>query len=126
MGELEEIVGYIAKAGVYLIFAFLIIGSVLLFIEGKGDGRSLQEISSPHSAFNTSEISASIISGISKGDPISFISLGLMILIAIPVIWIVTGIIKYALERNKVYTIVSLIVLFDLLFAIFVIPYLVK
>ncbi len=126
MGELEEIVGYIAKAGVYLVFAFLAIGSVLLFIEGKGDGRSLSEISSPHSNFNTSLISSSIVYGLAKGDPISFISVGLMILVAIPVVWIITGIVKYAFERNKVYTIVSLIVLFDLLFAILVIPYLVK
>ncbi len=126
MGELEEVVGYIARVGVYLIFFFLIVGSVLLFIEGKGDGRSIAQIASVHSTFNTSQISSSIIYGIEKGDPVSFISIGLMILVAIPVIWIITGIVKYALERNKIYTIVSLIVLFDLLFAIFVIPYLVK
>jgi len=53
---------------------------------------------------------------------LNFIILGLLTLIATPIARIVLGIVSFAMEKDKLYVIITVIVLFNLIFAIFLLP----
>ncbi|MDP7976608.1 MAG: DUF1634 domain-containing protein [TACK group archaeon] len=53
---------------------------------------------------------------------ISYIYLGIMVLIVTPIMRVVLLIFQFLYERNKLYFIISVIVLFNMLFALLLLP----
>jgi len=53
---------------------------------------------------------------------LNFIILGLLTLIATPIARIILGIASFAMEKDKLYVIITVIVLFNLIFSIFILP----
>jgi len=87
----------------------------------------LQQLSNPRSLINTSLVSpAQVLSGSAGLNGMDVILLGLIVLIATPVLRVAIGIVQFARERNYIYIIITSIVLFNLFFAIFIIPILIK
>ncbi|BDC17279.1 DUF1634 domain-containing protein [Acidianus sp. HS-5] len=116
--DMNDVIGYTLRIGVIISISLIVIGFVLLSTSPQ-----FSELMSPNSRFNTSIVKPEeVFRGIKKGNGVDFILLGLMVLIATPVARVVMGIIQFAMQKNTIYVIVTLIVLFNLLLAIFILP----
>ncbi len=121
--DIEIKTARILRFGVVLCVAIMLVGVARIFIDSGGGGYSMEQISSVNSVVNSSNFSLSmIISGLFNLDGISFIFLGIMILIATPIARVILSIIAFASERNWLYTAITLIVFINLMAAIFVVP----
>ncbi|MGC9076765.1 MAG: DUF1634 domain-containing protein [Conexivisphaera sp.] len=117
--DVDYLIGMALRYGVMLSVALLLIGIALL----ARDGASSSEVLGASSPLNTSAIHVpAIFSGIPSLDPLSFIVLGLVVLIATPVLRVVLGIISFARERDALYVFITSIVLMNLMLAIFLVP----
>jgi len=86
-------------------------------------GYPLSELSSMRSPVNSSVIP--VITAINESpslDGLSLIVLGLIVLIATPVIRVLLGIASFAMEKDWLYVAITAIVFLDLMIAIFIIP----
>ncbi|HEV51726.1 MAG TPA: DUF1634 domain-containing protein [Thermoprotei archaeon] len=63
-----------------------------------------------------------VFSGLSAFNGISYIYLGIMVLIVTPIMRVVLLIFQFLYERNRLYFIISVIVLFNMLFALLLLP----
>jgi uncharacterized membrane protein len=124
--EQSDITSLILKAGVLVSVSLTIIGVILLFIKGGGDGYSLSYVANYHNPSATVDskilFPGDFLKGLIGLDGLFFISVGLWVLIFTPVTVLIDALITFAHERNKLYTLLDAIVLFNLLLAIFVIP----
>lgn len=125
--KLINIVSIILRAAVFLSMGSIIAGVILLFVKNGADGYSLQTLAS-YNNNNAECYSSSIFSpakipyGIITLDPIGFISLGLWVLIFTPVSVLFTSLVDYIYNKNKLYVVLTFMVLFNLFTAIFIIP----
>mgnify|MGYP001770660304 CR=1 FL=1 len=121
--DYDTAIAYVFRAGVIVSVSLILIGVVALFIEGSSNGYSLSRVSSPYSDVNSSIfLPERVINEISSFRPLDLIFLGLMVLIAIPVIGVWIALIHFILQRNKLYILMAIIVIFNLMFAIFILP----
>lgn len=126
--KLINIVSIILKGAVFLSMGSIIIGVILLFVKNGGDGYSLQTLANYSNYSVAKSYSSSIFSpakipyGIITLDPIGFISLGLWVLIFTPVSVLFTSLVDYIYNKNKLYVVLTFLVLFNLFTAIFIIP----
>ena len=124
--ELEDLIGYTLRIGVLVSVALILAGLVLLVVRPPEPGL-IAQLSNPRSLINTSSISPmQVISGSRELNGMDIILLGLMVLIATPVLRVALGLVQFARERNYIYVAITAIVLFNLFFAIFIIPILLK
>ncbi len=122
--EFEDIIGWSLRVGVLVSAIFIVAGIALIFVEhGSGPFR-LGELISPRSPVNTSMLPLSYINASSIRDlnGLAFVLIGLVVLMATPVLRVAIGIAQFAHERNWLYTVITVIVLLNLMIAIFVIP----
>ncbi|MHB1439383.1 MAG: DUF1634 domain-containing protein [Cuniculiplasma sp.] len=126
--KLIKAVSIILKTAVFLSIGLIIIGVILLFIKGEADGYSLNTLANYNNykvARNYSSViypPSKIPEGIITLDPLGFISLGLWVLIFTPVTVLFTSLIDYIYTKNKLYVLLTFLVLFNLFTAIFIIP----
>lgn len=121
--DLDIITSYILRAGVLTSVFFIVVGVILLFVRNGGMGYSLSYLSHFTQTLSSNNISLSQIpQGIASLDGIYYITLGLWVLIFTPVTVVFTAILDFLKEKNRLYVIMSLIVLFNIFFAILVIP----
>ncbi|MGC9170650.1 MAG: DUF1634 domain-containing protein [Thermoproteus sp.] len=124
--DLEDVIGYTLRIGVIISVVLIAAGVALLVVKPPAP-HILQQLSYPRSLINTSSISPTqVLSGSAALNGLDVILLGLMVLIATPVLRVVMGLIQFARERNYIYVAITSIVLFNLFFAIFIIPILLK
>jgi uncharacterized membrane protein len=123
MMEMNDIISYGLRIGVIISFLLLALGSVLLFINGGGGGYTIKQLSMTNSSINSSQFSINgIMHGIGMLDGMDIIMLGLIVLVATPIVRVLLSIVAFVVERNPLYTIITIIVLTDLMIAIFIIP----
>jgi len=127
MVEFEDVIGWTLRIGVIISAALIIFGIALVLIHNGAGPYTLQQLIYPNSNVNTKTLGFSnFYSGIERLNGIDIILLGLIILIATPVIRVFIGIIQFAREKDYLYTIITIVVFFNLMFAIFIIPHLLK
>jgi uncharacterized membrane protein len=105
------VIGWILRGGVTLSTAIILTGLLLLFHPGGLSGHV------PGSFPSTLE---QVWSGILNLQPQAVIALGLLLLIATPVITVTASAVAFAVERDRRYVIISLIVLAILLTSLFI------
>jgi uncharacterized membrane protein len=106
------------RYGVLTSIAFILAGLALLLARGGA-----ADVLGTNSPLNTSTISpAAVASGLTSQDPPSLILLGLMLLIATPILRVALGIASFARERDWLYVLITSIVFVNLMIAIFVLP----
>jgi uncharacterized membrane protein YfcA/uncharacterized membrane protein len=105
------VIGWILQVGVILSAAIITLG--LLLLPTRPGGLSPQRLS------NFPQTLDQIWSGLLILRPQALIALGLLLLIATPVIRVAASIVAFALERDRKYMIITSIVLIILLFSIF-------
>jgi Predicted membrane protein len=121
--DINDAISLALRVGVLLSAAIILIGVALVFVHQGSNGFSLSQIATPNSRVNSSIFQPSeVMEGLSKLNGLDYVYLGLMVLIATPIIRVVLGIAQFVKEGNKLYTIITVIVLFNLMLAIFILP----
>ncbi|MDP7982201.1 MAG: DUF1634 domain-containing protein [Conexivisphaerales archaeon] len=121
--DISKTIGYSLIIGVVVSASLMAAGAAVLFARGGGDGYALSQLASLTSPINSGTISVGrILAGLADLDGISLIFLGIMVLIATPVVRVVLLVLQFVYERNRLYLALSIVVLADMLVAILVLP----
>ncbi|MCL4453992.1 DUF1634 domain-containing protein [Ferroplasma sp.] len=123
----EVIISYFLRAGVLISVSFIIVGVIILFAKNGGDGFTLSQMSSynyalAHGIDSRSVSLNKILSGLSAIDGLYFITVGLWVLIFTPITVVFIGWISFLDDKNYLYVGMASIVLFNLFFAMLVVP----
>jgi len=123
----EDIIGWTLRIGVLISAAFIIFGAALIYIHRGAGAYSFRDLVISRSPVNTSILPVSYINmrSVSSLNGLAFVLVGLIVLMATPVLRVAIGIAQFAYERNWLYTVITAIVFLNLMLAIFVIPALV-
>jgi uncharacterized membrane protein YfcA len=108
--DAEIAIGNVLRFGVLASLAVLLIGIVYFY--------SLRLLGVLHHPVFPDTLSG-VINGLMHGDSVSIIMLGLVILLATPVLRVAVSIIAFAIEEDRTYVIITSVVLAILLFSIF-------
>lgn len=105
--DLDTKVGYILRAGVWISLFFGVLGFLWLLFSNENllSFQSLSHESPPRFSIDT------FISAIGQGSPDAIMMLGVIALILTPLIRVVFALFAYAYSGNKLYFIISLLVL---------------
>lgn len=107
-GRTERIVSDVLRGGVLLSAAIITFGVILFFIR----------MPAKHGAPYTYQIPrtvGSVLQGVAHADPISVMALGMLVLLATPVVRVVVSLAAFALEGDRLYTAITALVLLILL-----------
>ena len=107
---ITDFIGWILQGGVLLSMAVIVFG-LLLMVLGPG-GFSLQR------AFLFPQSLSQVGAGLLAWQPQAVITLGLLLLIATPILRVATSMVVFTFERDRKYMIITLIVLAILLLSL--------
>jgi uncharacterized membrane protein len=113
--RLETMIGRLLQIGVLISAATVFAGGILYLIQSPS-GRIDYRIFSSAGPHLTSF--AGILHSAAHFESLGLIQFGLLLLIATPVARVAMAVVGFALERDRLYTIVSLIVLVILAFSL--------
>jgi uncharacterized membrane protein len=122
---MSAVIGSLLRYGVVLSAIIVIAGVIrLATASGLSDTDGLLAYSAtavPHGAFTLS-VSGFFI-GLAAFDPYSLIELGVLVLIATPVARVTTSVLLFAAERDRIYVLITAVVLSLLLFSMLATPF---
>lgn len=121
------VISYFLRIGSILSLIFIISGVILLFVKRGGDGFTLQQIASysyslSHGIDSKNIPTTSIIQGLIHLDGVYFIAMGLWILIFTSISVVVVRLVWFAVGGDKKFVIFTIVVLFNLFFAMLIVP----
>lgn len=111
---LEQAMGRMLQIGVTLAAVVVLVGGVLYLAQDGGSPRDYEHF---HPATTVTTTIGGIVSSAAHFDPRGIMGLGLLLLIATPVCRVLFGVVGFAMLRDRLYTVISLIVLVVLLFS---------
>jgi uncharacterized membrane protein len=114
--EIEVIIGTLLRTGVILAAAVVLIGGALYLSQ---NGREIHNYTQFRGEPESLKSPMEIFQGVMQLNARAIIQLGLLLLIATPVIRVAFSAVAFALERDTLYVIITLIVLAVLLFSLF-------
>lgn len=121
--DLDLITSYTLRTGVIISLFFILLGTVLLFVRNGGMGHTLSYLSDFNNNFDSQFIQlGGIPAGLASFDGIYYIATGLWVLIFTPISVVFISILDFIKDKNRLYVAMSIIVLFNLFFAMLVIP----
>jgi uncharacterized membrane protein len=113
---LEMAMGRMLQIGVTIAALVVLIGGVLYLAQNGGSLRDFQHFHVATPATTTIE---GIVASAAHLDPRGIMGFGILLLIATPVCRVIFGVVGFAFLRDKLYTVISLVVLGVLLFSFF-------
>lgn len=123
--SMNAVVGNLLRYGVVLSGVVILVGVLRLVSSNAysdtGAFLTYDPNSIPHGTFNVSL--QGLVSGLPVLDPVSVIELGVILLIATPVMRVFVSILLFQVEGDRLYAIVTAIVLVLLLFSMLVTPF---
>jgi len=106
--RIERVIGTLLKVGVLVSAAVVLAGGIWLLVE-SGSGRpDYQRFRPPDTSLRSP---AGVIASLRDPTPQSLIQFGLLLLIATPVARVVLSLAAFAFQRDRVYVVVTVIVL---------------
>jgi uncharacterized membrane protein len=111
--RMEVIMGRLLQVGVLLASFVMLAGGILYTRAHHAEAPNYRVFSSEPQSLR---YLGGVISGIRNGDPAAIIQLAVVLLIATPVARVVFALIGFAIEKDKLYILVSFTVLLVLLF----------
>jgi uncharacterized membrane protein len=111
--RMEIIMGRLLQVGVMLASLVVLVGGILFARAHTGSWPDYHSFKSEPENLRRA---TGIGHGVATGDPASIIVLGVLLLIATPVARVAFAVVAFAMERDKLYVAVSLVVLAVLLF----------
>jgi uncharacterized membrane protein len=121
---MNVVISNLLKYGVILSTTLVVLGLVLIAIKTPPTfPTNVGQLVSSNYGKPTLDL-GTLLSGAASGSPLFVLQLGLLILLATPVVRVITSIILFAAERDGKYVLITLIVFGILLFSILVVgPY---
>ena len=113
--ELEQIVGRLLQYGVLLAAAVTLLGGVMLLVHHGSTPASFSTFQGEPAHLRSLGL---IVSGAFSGQPMAIVQLGLLLLIATPVARVAFTLVAFALQRDRLYVLVTTIVLALLLYGL--------
>ncbi|WP_222538473.1 DUF1634 domain-containing protein [Pedobacter polysacchareus] len=114
--DMEQLIGQVLRYGVLTSGIIAIIGGIWYLIQ-SGSGIPNYTSFSGEPAGYTSL--TGIIKGLAAGSAKEIIQLGVVILIATPILRIVFSLFSFILEKDRLYIVITLIVLLIIIFSMF-------
>ncbi len=114
--EIEVIIGTLLRTGVILAAVVVLIGGALYL---SRHAREIPDYTQFHGEPESLKSPSQIFQGVMQLNARAIIQLGLLLLIATPVVRVAFSAVAFALERDMMYVIITLIVLAVLLFSLF-------
>ena len=120
--SMHIVIGKVLRYGVLISAAVTILGTIGL-IASKGSSEFVQSYSAaiPHDGIPVG-LSA-LASGLVSFSPFSWIQLGVIFLIATPVSRVLISVFLFAAERDRMYVVITAVVLTLLMFSMLVTPF---
>ena len=106
--RIEQVIGTLLQVGVLLSAAVVLAGGIWLLVD-CGNGRPEYRTFRPPDPALPSP--AGILASLRDSNPQSVIQFGLLLLIATPVSRVVLSLVAFALQRDRMYVVVTLVVL---------------
>jgi len=123
--SMNVVIGKVLRYGVLLSGLIIILGTVgLAFGNGATDTSSFLNYnpgSIPHDGIDVNP--SGLLHGIFAFAPFSWIELGVLVLIATPVSRVLISVFLFAAERDRLYVLITAVVLALLLFSMLVTPF---
>jgi len=113
--RLEIIIGYTLRIGVLTAAAIVLLGGILYLVR---NGPTAPDYRTFHPAAAPADNLAGMVRNIRSLNSYGIIQLGLLVLIATPILRVVFSVIAFALERDALYVVATLIVLAVLLYSL--------
>ena len=113
--QVEALIGQVLRAGVLLAASVTAIGLVLFLV---GHGHSVPHYHRFHPIDVALRSMHQVVPNAFQGNPLAIIQLGVLLLIATPVARVAFLVVAFALERDRLYVVVSALVLIILLYSI--------
>ena len=111
--RMETVMGRLLQAGVLLAATVMLAGGVMYGVEHSGE-RTNYRVFQPH-PFQPLHPGA-MLGQVAHGDASAVLQLGILLLIATPICRVVFAVIAFAMERDRLYLAVSVLVLAVLLY----------
>ena len=115
--KLEVVIGYTLRLGVITAAVIVLIGGVLYLVE---NGATVPPYHAFHGVSKHSDNLAGMARNIAALNSYGIIQLGLLVLIATPIVRVLFSVIAFALERDILYVVATLLVLGILLYSLLV------
>ncbi len=107
--QAELIISHVLRGGVLLSAAIILGGVALFYLRALAfGGHGATDSTFPHTL-------SSVAQGVARGDPLAIIVLGLLVLLATPVVRVAVSIVAFLLERDWRYVVITSLVLLILL-----------
>ena len=113
--ELEQVIGRLLQYGVLLAAAVTLLGGVMLLVHHGAAPASYSVFQGEPAHLRSL---TAIISGAFSGQATSIVQLGLLLLIATPVARVAFTLVAFALQRDRMYVVVTTVVLGLLLYGL--------
>jgi uncharacterized membrane protein len=113
--RIEVIIGALLRTGVILAASVVLFGGVLYLMH---HGREVADFTTFHGEPENLKSVSQIVHGALAGSAHAIIQLGLLLLIATPVARVIFSAIAFAIERDYMYVVITLIVLGILLYSL--------
>ena len=130
--RMERILSKTLLYGVLASTVVVILGLIILAVKGStgyacdGSGDALSCIVSFKSSYSPSQLYpdtlAAVASGLLALKPFAIIQLGVIILLATPVLRVGSSLVLFAYEKDRAFVLITLFVLLVLLFSFFIVP----
>ncbi len=115
--DMELLIGWFLRLGVVTACIVAVMGGIIYLYEHG------MELVPDYKTFKGEPVSFTTFSGIIKGlvsgNPANIIQMGVVLLIVTPVLRIVLSLFSFAVQKDKLYVCITLIVLFVILFSMF-------
>ncbi|HUI23808.1 MAG TPA: DUF1634 domain-containing protein [Nitrososphaerales archaeon] len=122
--SMNVVIGKVLRYGVVLSGIIVILGTIVLVASnGTSETSGFLEynpVAVPHDGIDVSP--AGLLHGLFTFSAFSLIELGVIVLIATPVARVLISVFLFAAERDRIYVVITAVVLALLLFSIFVTP----
>ena len=123
--SMTAVIGNLLRYGVILSALIVNAGTIrLVTVSGFSDINDLLAYSAttfPHGAFSLTF--SGFFGGLAALDPYSLIELGVIVLIATPVTRVAASVLLFAAERDRIYVVITTVVLGLLLFSMLATPF---
>lgn len=114
--DVEQLIGQVLRYGVLISGVIAIIGGILyLYQQGTG----IPDYGTFHGETAGFTSLTGIIEGLKKGNATEIIQLGVVVMIATPILRIMFSLVSFIVERDKLYIFITMIVLAIITFSMF-------
>ncbi|WP_316820808.1 DUF1634 domain-containing protein [Pedobacter gandavensis] len=114
--DMEQLIGQVLRYGVITSGMVAIIGGIWYLFQNGSAIPNYREFNGEPAGYTSLP---GIIEGLKNGSAKEIIQLGVVILIATPILRIVFSLFSFILEKDKLYIVITLIVLVIILFSMF-------